>query len=54
MNRVNFKEKSYWMTTRDYEPGPSLQGDIDVDVAIIGGDLQACLQPITLKRPSRI
>jgi len=37
MNSENFKEKSYWMTTREYTPGASLQGDIDVDVAIIGG-----------------
>jgi glycine/D-amino acid oxidase-like deaminating enzyme len=37
MNRENFKEKSYWMTTRDYTPGAPLQGDIDVDVAVVGG-----------------
>ena len=37
MNRDNFKEKSYWMTTREYAPGEPLQGDIDVDVAIVGG-----------------
>ena len=37
MNDVSFKEKSYWMTTREYTPGPLLQNDIDVDVAIIGG-----------------
>jgi len=37
MNRENFKEKSYWMTTRNYTPGAPLQGDIDVDVAIVGG-----------------
>jgi glycine/D-amino acid oxidase-like deaminating enzyme len=37
MNDDSFKEKSYWMTTREYTPGPSLQNDIDVDVAIIGG-----------------
>jgi len=37
MNGESFKEKSYWMTTRDYSPGAALQGDIDVDVAIIGG-----------------
>jgi glycine/D-amino acid oxidase-like deaminating enzyme len=30
-------KKSYWMTTRDYTPHDSLKGDIDVDVAIIGG-----------------
>ncbi|MDX2500474.1 MAG: FAD-dependent oxidoreductase [Deltaproteobacteria bacterium] len=37
MNRENFKEKSYWMTTRDYTPGAPLQGEIEVDVAIVGG-----------------
>jgi len=37
MGRENFKEKSYWMTTREYAPGKHLQGDIDVDVAIVGG-----------------
>ena len=37
MTTKNFKEKSYWMTTREYTPGLSLQADIDVDVAIVGG-----------------
>jgi len=37
MGRENFKEKSYWMTTREYAPGDPLRGDIDVDVAIVGG-----------------
>ncbi|NNL75222.1 MAG: FAD-dependent oxidoreductase [Desulfobacterales bacterium] len=37
MQTVDFKEKSYWMTTRDYSPGVPLRGDINVDVAIIGG-----------------
>ncbi|MGB5750450.1 MAG: FAD-dependent oxidoreductase [Desulfobacterales bacterium] len=37
MTTENFKEKSYWMTTREYMPGEPLQGDIDVDVAIVGG-----------------
>lgn len=32
-----FEEKSYWMTTRDYAPNPPLKGEIDVDVAIVGG-----------------
>ena len=31
------KQKSYWMTTRDYTPNDSLQTDIEVDVAIVGG-----------------
>ena len=37
MQGAKFQEKSYWMTTREYLPGEPLQGDIDVDVAIIGG-----------------
>lgn len=37
MESTNFKEKSYWMTTRDYSPGEPLKEDIDVDVAIVGG-----------------
>jgi glycine/D-amino acid oxidase-like deaminating enzyme len=32
-----FTAKSYWMTTRDYQPGEPLQGDVEVDVAIVGG-----------------
>lgn len=37
MKKESFKEKSYWMTTREYAPGDPLQGDIDVDVAVVGG-----------------
>ncbi len=37
MKAANFKEKSYWMTTRDYLPGEPLQENIDVDVAVVGG-----------------
>ncbi|MCP4629465.1 MAG: FAD-dependent oxidoreductase [bacterium] len=33
----DFKEKSYWMTTRDYTPGEPLREDIEADVAIVGG-----------------
>ena len=36
MEAVPFTEKSYWLTTRPYEPGPPLAGDLDVDVAVIG------------------
>lgn len=35
--KEDFKNKSYWMTTRDYEPSRSLSGTIHVDTAIIGG-----------------
>ena len=37
MNKDDFREKSYWLSTRDYAPGPPLSGDIEVDVAVVGG-----------------
>jgi len=37
MKKEDFKEKSYWMTTKEYLPGAPLQDDIEVDVAIVGG-----------------
>ena len=36
MADVPFTEKSYWLTTRPYTPGPALDSDIEVDVAVIG------------------
>lgn len=37
MIQSKIQPKSYWMKTRNYTPGNPLKGDIDVDVAIIGG-----------------
>ncbi len=37
MTFEDFREKSYWMTTREYTPNRPLQGHRDVDIAIIGG-----------------
>ena len=37
MQSDSFKEKSYWLTTREYQPGKPLNEDKDVDVAIVGG-----------------
>ena len=37
MPNEQFQSKSYWMNTMDYTPGDTLQEDIDVDVAIVGG-----------------
>ena len=34
---ADFTDKSFWLTTRPYTPGPPLEGALDVDVAIIGG-----------------
>jgi len=33
----DFRENSYWMTTRDYQPNPPLKGKKKVDVAVVGG-----------------
>ncbi len=35
MAKEDFRNKSYWMTTRDYVPGDALQDELDVDV--VGG-----------------
>jgi len=37
MEKEDFREKSYWLTTREYTPNASLKEEIDTDVAIIGG-----------------
>jgi len=34
---AEFRTRSYWMETAPYEPGPPLDGDRRVDVAIVGG-----------------
>jgi glycine/D-amino acid oxidase-like deaminating enzyme len=37
MQQADFRAASFWMTTRTYEPGPALEGDREIDVAIVGG-----------------
>ncbi len=37
MPHGDFRGKSYWLTTQEYEPGQALAGPLDVDVAIVGG-----------------
>src|SRR3990172_1870058 len=34
---TGYREKSYWLTTQAYEPSPPFEGDLSVDVAIMGG-----------------
>ena len=45
-----FNPKSFWMTTRDYTPGPCLTEDIDVDVAIVGGGFTGLSTAFHLKK----
>ena len=52
MESQAFREKSYWLSTRDYVPGLPLSEDLSVDVAIVGGgffvstsDLDHILRP---------
>ncbi|MBW2461676.1 MAG: FAD-dependent oxidoreductase [Deltaproteobacteria bacterium] len=37
MNDDERKTISYWWTTRDYTPNPPVEGEVEVDVAVIGG-----------------
>ena len=46
----DFRDKSYWLTTRGYEPGAALEGPIEVDVAIVGGGFTGLSAAHHLKR----
>ena len=50
MTPETFVKKSWWMTTRPYRPGPALQGDLEVDVAIVGGGFTGLATAWFLKR----
>ena len=50
MEKDNFREKSFWLSTRDYRPGQPLAGDIDVDVAIVGGGFTGLSSAYHLKQ----
>ncbi|MBI2896295.1 MAG: FAD-dependent oxidoreductase [Deltaproteobacteria bacterium] len=46
----DFRDKSYWLTTRAYEPGPPLPGDRTVDVAIVGGGYTGLSTALEIRR----
>jgi glycine/D-amino acid oxidase-like deaminating enzyme len=46
----DFRDKSFWLTTRGYEPGGALDGSIEVDVAIVGGGFTGLSAAHHLKR----
>ncbi len=50
MKQDDFRDASYWMTTRAYAPGEPLRGDLDVDVAIVGGGFTGLSTAHHLKR----
>ena len=50
MAQEDFRNKSYWMTTCDYVPGDALQGELEVDVAVVGGGFTGLSSAYHLKQ----
>ncbi len=50
MKKENFRNKSYWLSSRDYQPNPGLSGEVKVDVAIVGGGFTGLSTALHLKK----
>jgi glycine/D-amino acid oxidase-like deaminating enzyme len=50
--REDFRNKSYWLSSKAYAPGPTLAGDVRVDVAIVGGGFTGLSTALHLKKRS--
>jgi glycine/D-amino acid oxidase-like deaminating enzyme len=46
----DFRDKSFWLATRGYEPSATLDGSVEVDVAIVGGGFTGLSAAHHLKR----
>ena len=49
---MSFDKKSFWMETRPYTPGAPLAGDVQADVAIVGGGFTGLSTAYHLKTAS--
>jgi len=50
MTSEDFKEKSFWLTTREYTPNDPLHGETEADVAIVGGGFTGLSSAYHLKK----